>query len=158
MFAWRLLPPCYQQLRFSLQPAMLLLFSCLLSPAAAYQAEEPLLFDHFPADFRWGAATAAYQVRHTAWPDLAISFFSFYFYQFSLFFLRKKEEKNLIQIVYFSSLLNPIVICRLKEVGRLMGRVSTSGTSSPAKRGRSRTGRAVTWLVTLTTATGRMSS
>lgn len=25
--------------------------------------EEPLLFESFPTDFKWGAATSAYQVR-----------------------------------------------------------------------------------------------
>ena len=28
----------------------------------AYNPEEPLLYDTFPDDFTWGAATAAYQV------------------------------------------------------------------------------------------------
>merc|ERR1719466_269272 len=40
---------------------------CLFLPAAAFTAnyipEEPLLYDHFPADFKWGAATAAYQIE-----------------------------------------------------------------------------------------------
>ena len=55
--------------------------------------------------------------------------------QFSLSFLRKKEEKKLIHIsrIFFLEFINPqSTRCRLKEVGRLMGRVSTSGTSSPA--------------------------
>ena len=29
----------------------------------AYNPEEPLLYDTFPDDFTWGAATAAYQVE-----------------------------------------------------------------------------------------------
>ena len=45
---------------------MLLLPSLLLSllPAVlSYNAEEELLYDHFPDDFMWGAATAAYQIE-----------------------------------------------------------------------------------------------
>ena len=34
----------------------------------AYMPEEPLLYDHFPDDFIWGAATAAYQVEE-AWDE-----------------------------------------------------------------------------------------
>ena len=33
-----------------------------LGLASAYIYEEDLLYDHFPEDFVWGAATAAYQV------------------------------------------------------------------------------------------------
>ena len=36
---------------------------CLLQIAWAYIPEEPLLYDHFPADFIWGVATAAYQIE-----------------------------------------------------------------------------------------------
>jgi len=35
----------------------------LSSLTQAYEAEEELLYDHFPADFKWGAATAAYQIE-----------------------------------------------------------------------------------------------
>jgi len=35
----------------------------LLPVVFGYQAEEPLLYDHFPDDFLWGSATAAYQVE-----------------------------------------------------------------------------------------------
>ena len=31
-------------------------------PISGYTIEEPLLYDTFPEDFIWGAATAAYQV------------------------------------------------------------------------------------------------
>jgi len=34
----------------------------------AYDAEEPLLYESFPADFVWGAATAAYQIEG-AWNE-----------------------------------------------------------------------------------------
>ena len=30
---------------------------------SGYKYEEPLLYDTFPEDFMWGAATAAYQVK-----------------------------------------------------------------------------------------------
>jgi len=35
----------------------------LVQGAWAYIPEEPLLYDHFPDDFIWGAATAAYQIE-----------------------------------------------------------------------------------------------
>ena len=34
-----------------------------LGLASAYIYEEDLLYDHFPEDFVWGAATAAYQIE-----------------------------------------------------------------------------------------------
>merc|ERR1712121_274513 len=40
----------------------------LSSVALAYSPEEPLLFDSFPDDFRWGCATAAYQIEG-AWNE-----------------------------------------------------------------------------------------
>jgi len=40
----------------------------LLPTIFAYQAEEPLLFDHFPDDFIWGSATSAYQIEG-AWNE-----------------------------------------------------------------------------------------
>merc|ERR1719193_1225222 len=45
-----------------------LLSVSLLHLAWAYMPEEPLLYDHFPDDFIWGAATAAYQVEG-AWDE-----------------------------------------------------------------------------------------
>ena len=44
------------------------LLSLLLSAALAYRAEEDLLYDHFPEDFAWGCATAAYQIEG-AWNE-----------------------------------------------------------------------------------------
>ena len=42
----------------------MMLLSILLLPAVlGYKAEEELLYDHFPEDFMWGAATAAYQIE-----------------------------------------------------------------------------------------------
>ena len=42
---------------------LLLLLLPLLRPGdCAYQYEEPLLYGHFPDNFLWGTATAAYQV------------------------------------------------------------------------------------------------
>ena len=35
----------------------------LFQSASCYVYEEELLYDHFPSDFKWGAATAAYQVE-----------------------------------------------------------------------------------------------
>ena len=35
----------------------------LLPAVLSYKAEEELLYDHFPDDFMWGAATAAYQIE-----------------------------------------------------------------------------------------------
>jgi len=40
-----------------------LLSLCLASIAWGYMPEEPLLYDHFPEDFIWGSATAAYQIE-----------------------------------------------------------------------------------------------
>jgi hypothetical protein len=34
-----------------------------MASEAAYVNEEPLLYDLFPEDFKWGVATASYQVR-----------------------------------------------------------------------------------------------
>jgi len=45
-----------------------LLSVSLLHLTWAYMPEEPLLYDHFPDDFIWGAATAAYQVEG-AWNE-----------------------------------------------------------------------------------------
>ena len=39
------------------------LLSVLLPAVLAYSAEEELLYDHFPDDFLWGCATAAYQIE-----------------------------------------------------------------------------------------------
>ena len=36
---------------------------CVTGTALSYNAEEDLLYDHFPPDFIWGAATAAYQIE-----------------------------------------------------------------------------------------------
>jgi len=36
---------------------------CLIQLALGYLPEEPLLYDHFPDDFIWGAATSAYQIE-----------------------------------------------------------------------------------------------
>ena len=41
----------------------LCLLSLLLPAVLAYTAEEELLYDHFPEDFVWGCATAAYQIE-----------------------------------------------------------------------------------------------
>ena len=43
--------------------ATLLCAAGVLETGSAYIYEEELLYDHFPEDFLWGAATAAYQVR-----------------------------------------------------------------------------------------------
>ena len=46
------------------------LVTCLLESKTAldfqarFDIEEPLLYDTFPANFQWGVATSAYQVRH----------------------------------------------------------------------------------------------
>jgi hypothetical protein len=37
--------------------------SAEMASEAAYVNEEPLLYDLFPEDFKWGVATASYQVR-----------------------------------------------------------------------------------------------
>ncbi len=42
--------------------ATLLCAAGVLETGSAYIYEEDLLYDHFPEDFLWGAATAAYQV------------------------------------------------------------------------------------------------
>merc|ERR1712123_522108 len=48
----------------SVQSEMFRLLSlCLASIAWGYMPEEPLLYDHFPEDFIWGSATAAYQIE-----------------------------------------------------------------------------------------------
>ena len=39
------------------------IFSQCNISAASYSPEEPLLYDTFPDDFVWGAATAAYQIE-----------------------------------------------------------------------------------------------
>ena len=39
------------------------LLSALLPAVLAYSAEEELLYGHFPEDFAWGCATAAYQIE-----------------------------------------------------------------------------------------------
>ena len=36
---------------------------CVAGTSSSYNAEEDLLYDHFPPDFIWGAATAAYQIE-----------------------------------------------------------------------------------------------
>ena len=46
----------------------LCLLSLLLPAVLAYTAEEELLYDHFPEDFLWGCATAAYQIEG-AWDE-----------------------------------------------------------------------------------------
>ena len=35
----------------------------LISQSHCYEIEEELLYEHFPEDFIWGSATAAYQVH-----------------------------------------------------------------------------------------------
>ncbi len=35
----------------------------LIVTVLGYNPEEDLLYDHFPEDFLWGAATAAYQIE-----------------------------------------------------------------------------------------------
>ena len=40
----------------------LLLLLVTLAPVLGFFPEEDLLYGHFPEDFVWGAATAAYQV------------------------------------------------------------------------------------------------
>jgi len=40
-----------------------LLSLCLVQLSLGYLPEEPLLYEHFPDDFIWGAATAAYQIE-----------------------------------------------------------------------------------------------
>ena len=42
---------------------LFLFLFCLTSTAFSFNAEENLLYDHFPPDFIWGAATAAYQIE-----------------------------------------------------------------------------------------------
>ena len=43
-----------------MRPLLLLLVT--LTKVLGYSPEEDLLYGHFPEDFVWGAATAAYQV------------------------------------------------------------------------------------------------
>ena len=47
---------------------LLCLLALLLPAVLAYTAEEELLYDHFPEDFMWGCATAAYQIEG-AWNE-----------------------------------------------------------------------------------------